>query len=69
MLVGMATEACRYTSKKLDDDEVGMRLRFGYPRLHILLTRQGMRLNHKRLFRIYREERLGCASVAVASES
>ncbi len=32
---------------------------FGYRRLHILLARDGVRLNHKRLFRIYREERLG----------
>jgi putative transposase len=35
------------------------RRRFGYRRLHILLAREGVRLNHKRLFRIYREERLG----------
>jgi putative transposase len=34
------------------------RRRFGYRRLHILLAREGIRLNHKRLFRIYREERL-----------
>lgn len=30
----------------------------GYRRLHILLRREGHRLNHKKLFRIYREERL-----------
>jgi putative transposase len=67
MLVGMAPKAYRYASKRPDDGEVRTRLRalaserrrFGYRRLHILLTRQGMRLNHKRLFRIYREERLG----------
>ena len=35
------------------------RRRLGYRRLHFLLARQGVRLNHKRLFRIYREERLG----------
>ncbi len=47
------------------------RRRFGYPlagrqllaiavrrRLHILLRREGFRVNHKRLFRLYREERL-----------
>ena len=28
-------------------------------RLHILLAREGVMLNHKRLFRLYREERLG----------
>ena len=39
-----------------------VRRRFGYRRLHILLAREGFRLNHKRLFRIYREERLPRAS-------
>lgn len=37
----------------------GERRRFGYRRLHILLAREGVRLNHKRLFRLYRDERLG----------
>src|SRR3546814_10801447 len=34
------------------------RRRFGYRRLHILLNREGIRLNHKKLRRLYREERL-----------
>jgi putative transposase len=34
------------------------RRRFGYRRLHVLLRREGFFVNHKRLFRIYREERL-----------
>lgn len=34
------------------------RRRFGYRRLHILLRREGIKLNHKKLFRLYREERL-----------
>ena len=34
------------------------RRRFGYRRLHILLRREGIALNHKKLFRLYREERL-----------
>ena len=34
------------------------RRRFGYRRLHILLKRAGMTVNHKRVFRLYREERL-----------
>ena len=34
------------------------RRRFGYRRLHILLRREGFAVNHKRLFRLYREERL-----------
>ena len=28
-------------------------------RLHVLLAREGMRLNHKKLFRLYRQEKLG----------
>ena len=34
------------------------RRRFGYRRLHMLLRREGIELNHKKLFRLYREERL-----------
>jgi putative transposase len=34
------------------------RRRFGYRRLHVLLRREGYVVNHKRLFRLYREERL-----------
>jgi putative transposase len=34
------------------------RRRFGYRRLHILLTREGLLMNHKKLRRLYREERL-----------
>ena len=34
------------------------RSRLGYRRLHILLSREGVLLNHKRLFRLYGEERL-----------
>jgi hypothetical protein len=31
---------------------------FGYRRLHVLLKREGYLVNHKKLFRLYREERL-----------
>lgn len=66
-LVGIAAKTYRYTSRRADDGELraclrtlaAERRRFGYRRLHILLARQGVWLNHKRLFRIYREERLG----------
>jgi putative transposase len=34
------------------------RPRFGYPRLHLLLRREGLTINHKRVYRLYREERL-----------
>jgi len=34
------------------------RMRFGYRRLTAMLVREGMRVNHKRIYRLYREERL-----------
>jgi putative transposase len=66
-LVGLEPKTYRYASKRSGDGEIraklrllaGERRRFGYRRLHILLARDGVRLNHKRLFRLYREERLG----------
>jgi putative transposase len=56
----------RYHSRRPDDAGLRQRLRalahergrFGYRRLHILLRREGFLVNHKRLFRIYRDERL-----------
>jgi putative transposase len=56
----------RYRSRRPADSELRERLRalaharrrFGYRRLHVLLRREGFIVNHKRLFRIYREERL-----------
>jgi putative transposase len=65
-LIGMDPKTYRYRSRRPDDLEVrarlkalaGERRRFGYRRLHILLRREGIVLNHKKLFRLYREERL-----------
>ena len=65
-LVGMDPKTYRYESRRPDDAPIRRRLRelaaqrrrFGYRRLHILLAREGIRLNHKKLYRIYREERL-----------
>ena len=34
------------------------RRRFGYRRLHLVLKRQGVTINWKKLYRLYREERL-----------
>lgn len=34
------------------------RRRFGYRRLHILLKREGWELNWKKLYRLYKEEKL-----------
>jgi putative transposase len=35
-----------------------VRVRYGYRRLHVLLRREGWRVNHKRIYRIYTEEGL-----------
>jgi putative transposase len=56
----------RYRSVRPADDAIrkrlrelaGERRRFGYRRLHWLLRQEGFHLNHKRLRRLYREERL-----------
>jgi putative transposase len=56
----------RYRSHRSGDVAVRTRLRelasvrrrFGYRRLHILLAREGITMNHKKLRRLYREERL-----------
>jgi len=34
------------------------RVRYGYKRIHVLLQREGWRVNHKRVHRLYREEGL-----------
>ena len=65
-LIGLAPKTYRYATRRPDDAELRGRLkalaserrRFGYRRLHILLKRDGVALNHKKLFRLYREERL-----------
>src|SRR4051812_35067054 len=56
----------RYRSRRADDPRLRERLlalarerrRFGYRRLLIFLRREGFIVNHKRLFRIYREQGL-----------
>jgi putative transposase len=65
-LIGLDPKTYRYASRRSDDAGLRNRLRelaserrrFGYRRLHILLRRDGIELNHKKLFRLYREERL-----------
>jgi putative transposase len=65
-LIGLAPKTYRYVSKRGSDEAVRKRLlelgherrRFGYRRLHLLLGREGMKLNRKKLYRLYKEERL-----------
>jgi putative transposase len=66
-LVGVARSSYRYRSQAADQTALRLRLRdlaaarvrYGYRRLHILLRREGWRINHKRVYRLYREEELG----------
>ncbi len=39
-------------------DIAGKRRRFGYRLIGVLLGRKGMRMNHKKLYRLYREKGL-----------
>ena len=65
-VVGCDRMTVRYRSRRPDDPVLRERLRalarerrrFGYRRLLVFLRREGFVVNHKRLFRIYREERL-----------
>jgi putative transposase len=65
-LVSLQPKTYRYASLRPDDAGLRQRLRalaaerrrFGYRRLHILLKREGMLLNRKKLYRLYKEEQL-----------
>ncbi len=65
-VAGVPRASCRYQSQAKDQsalrirlrDLAGARVRYGYRRLHILLQREGWRVNHKRVFRLYRQEGL-----------
>ncbi len=64
--IGCCRMTVRYRSARPDDCALRERMiaiarerrRFGYRRLHVLLRREGHVVNHKRLFRLYREEKL-----------
>ncbi|MCU0802064.1 MAG: IS3 family transposase [Rhodobacteraceae bacterium] len=65
-VIGCCRMTMRYEVIRQDDPMLRERLkelakvrrRFGYRRLHVFLRREGHEVNHKRLFRIYREEQL-----------
>ena len=65
-LVGAGRSTVRYRRRPRDDGALRDRLRhlavqrprFGYRRLHVLLRREGIIVNHKRVERLYREEGL-----------
>ena len=66
-VTGCSRMTVRYRSRRGNDAFLRKRLRhlaherrrFGYRRLHVLLRREGLTVNHKRIFRLYREEKLG----------
>ena len=66
LLTGISPSVYRRPSKQGGDDVLRLRMRelagerkrFGSPRLHIMLKREGLVINHKRTERIYSEEGL-----------
>lgn len=65
-LASIPTCSLRYQSRREDALALRERLkelaqerpRFGYRRLHVMLLREGWKVNHKRVLRLYREEAL-----------
>jgi putative transposase len=65
-IVGVSRRVVRYRHRRTDDAAIRVRMRelalerrrFGYRRLGILLAREGITMNRKKLFRIYTEEGL-----------
>jgi putative transposase len=64
-LLSISRSSCFYKSKMNDTDLrerlikiAGERPRFGYKRLCLLLQGDGLKTNHKRVYRIYRQENL-----------
>jgi putative transposase len=66
-LMELARSTHRYGSRKAEQDAglrarlrelAAKRMRFGYRRLTAMLGREGVEVNHKRVYRLYREEGL-----------
>lgn len=65
-LLDLSRSTNRYESGTQDDSEIrqkivdlaAVRRRFGYRRIHKKLRRQGLKVNHKKVYRIYSEENL-----------
>ncbi len=65
-MVGVSRSSHRYRSTASDQTALQMRLRdlaaarvrYGYRRLHVLLRREGWHVNHKRVYRLYRQDGL-----------
>ena len=65
-ILSVDRSSMRYAHRRSDDGDLRSRLReialerrrFGYRRLGIMLAREGLVMNHKKLLRLYREENL-----------
>jgi len=65
-LIQIPRSTHRYEKVEDKDKEIKSKLReiafkrkaFGYRRLHILLQRKGVKINHKKTYRLYKEDRL-----------
>src|SRR5271166_3605904 len=65
-LMELYRATCRYQKRRSEDQPLRVRLRelaegrrrFGYRRLQVLLEREGWQVNHKRVYRLYVEEKL-----------
>ena len=66
-LMGLGRSTHRYRARKAERESelrtrlkelAARRMRFGYRRLTAMLLREGMLANHKRVYRLYREEGL-----------
>ena len=66
MALGVDRSSVRYVSVKPDQaplrlrihDLARTRVRYGYYRIYILLRREGWLVNHKRVYRLYRQDGL-----------
>ncbi len=66
-LMEMNRGTCRYHGRRPEENQLRVRMRelaetrrrFGYRRLQVMLRREGWRVNHKRVYRLYVEEKLG----------
>jgi putative transposase len=66
-LLGLGRATHRYRARKAEQgvalrarlkELAAQRMRFGHRRLRVMLEREGMTANHKRVYRLYREEGL-----------
>jgi len=65
-LIGLGRSSYYYKSKPKNDEALRLRIkeiaatrvRFGFQRIHVLLRREGWKVNRKKVYRIYKEEGL-----------